>query len=198
MKRLFLDDNRIPIDCATYMYRFGVDCRIYHEEWIIVRSYKQFVEWIKANGLPDMIAFDHDLADVPELKESLDINEWFDLENNREYTGNDCAKFIVQYCQQHSLELPDCTVHSANPDGKKNIIATLNDLAKMRKMGITMPFTDLWWGYKHVSGTYQAKKYYDERDTQEAEESEFVAEVVYPFEAIDREQALEYIKQQTS
>lgn len=198
MKRLFLDDNRVPLDCATYMYRCGVDCRIYHEDWEIVRSYKQFVDWIKANGLPDMIAFDHDLADVPELKEVLDIDEWFDVENNREYTGNDCAKFLVNYCLKHGKELPKCTVHSVNPDGKRRIIATLNDLVKMKEMGILLPPPELWWGYKHISGTFQAKKYYDERDTQEAEDSPFVAEVVYPFEAIDRDAALEHVKQQTT
>lgn len=55
-----------------------------------------------------------------------------------------------------------------------------------------------WWGYKHISGTYQAKRYFDKRDTEEAEESEFVDQVVYPFEASSREEALEIIKQQTT
>jgi len=32
----------------------------------------------------------------------------------------------------------------------------------------------LWWGYKHVSGTYQAKRYFDKQDTDEAEQSPFV------------------------
>jgi len=56
----------------------------------------------------------------------------------------------------------------------------------------------LWWGYRHVSGTLQAKRYFDKRDTDEAEQSDFVAEVVYPFEAKNREEALEIIRQQTS
>ena len=49
-KRLFLDDWRIPRDCATYMWQRKVDCRIFHEEWDVVRSYGQFVAWI---GLPN-------------------------------------------------------------------------------------------------------------------------------------------------
>jgi hypothetical protein len=54
-----------------------------------------------------------------------------------------------------------------------------------------------WWGYKHISGTYQAKRYFDKLDIDEAKESDFVEQVVYPFLAKDREDALEYVRQQT-
>lgn len=53
---------------------------------------------------------------------------------------------------------------------------------------------NLWWGYKHESGTLQAKRYFDSRDTDEAHESPFVIKVVGPFPATDREDALNYIK----
>ena len=56
---------------------------------------------------------------------------------------------------------------------------------------------NLWWGYRHVSGTLQAKRYWDKRDTDEAEESPFVAQVVYPFPANDRDEALAYIDEKT-
>jgi len=52
----------------------------------------------------------------------------------------------------------------------------------------------LWWGYKHVSGSYQAKRYFSKLDTDEAEESPFVLKVIYPFEVNSRDEALEYIK----
>ncbi len=120
-KLLFLDDYREPIDCAKYMYRKGVDCKIYHEQWNIVRSYGQFVKWITENGLPEFISFDHDLGDVEELKEDLPVEEWFDLENNREYNGMDCAKWLVEYCMDNKLQLPKYAVHSANPAGTENI-----------------------------------------------------------------------------
>lgn len=55
----------------------------------------------------------------------------------------------------------------------------------------------LWWGYKHISGTYQAKRYFDQRDIQEAHESPFCEIVVGPFEASDRNEALEIVKQKT-
>ena len=56
----------------------------------------------------------------------------------------------------------------------------------------------LWWGYKHTSGTYHAKRYFDKQDTDEAEESPFCEQVVYPFEAESRDEALDYIKKQTN
>lgn len=54
-----------------------------------------------------------------------------------------------------------------------------------------------WWGYKHTSGTYQAKRYVDERDIIEAIESPFVADWHGPFEAKDRDEALEIVKSNT-
>lgn len=56
---------------------------------------------------------------------------------------------------------------------------------------------NLWWGYKHTSGTYQAKRYFDPLDTQEARESPFCAMVVGPFEAKDREEALKIVEKST-
>lgn len=54
-----------------------------------------------------------------------------------------------------------------------------------------------WWGYKHNSGTYQAKRYFDKLDIKEARESPFVDIVVGPFTAKDREDALEQVKKLT-
>ena len=130
---LFLDDERIPVDCATYMYSRGVDCRIYHKEWVVVRSYGQFIKWIKENGLPEFISFDHDLGDVPKLREELPIEEWFDLENNRELTGMDCAKWLVNYCLDNNVSLPKWAVHSANPAGYDNIKGLLLSFEKQVK-----------------------------------------------------------------
>jgi len=50
-----------------------------------------------------------------------------------------------------------------------------------------------WWGYEHVNGSLQAKRYFDERDLQEARESDFVARVVGPFGCDTREEALQRI-----
>lgn len=57
---------------------------------------------------------------------------------------------------------------------------------------------NLWWGYKHVYGTLQVKRYFDQRDLTEAMESDFVQQLVPPFEAANRDEALAYIKEYVS
>lgn len=134
MKRLFLDDIRVPIDCASYMHRRGVDCRIYHEEWIIVRSCDEFIKHITENGLPDFISFDHDLADAHYVNSDLEIESWLMPEDQRIYekTGMDCAKWLVEYCLNNNKELPEFAVHSANPAGTENINGLLKSFNKSR------------------------------------------------------------------
>ncbi len=55
-----------------------------------------------------------------------------------------------------------------------------------------------WWGYKHTSGTYQAKPFYSQLDLDEAYESPFCDQVVEPFEAEDREEALAIVRNKTN
>lgn len=107
MKLLFLDDIRNPTDCLLYMQAKIQDIEIYHKEWQIVRSYDEFVAWIETNGLPDFISFDHDLG-LPE-------------EQTEELNGMSCAKWLVNYCLDNDLKLPDFVVHSSNPAGARNI-----------------------------------------------------------------------------
>ncbi|MEI8205105.1 MAG: cyclic-phosphate processing receiver domain-containing protein [Bacteroidota bacterium] len=98
---LFLDDCRIPSDSAKYMRQRNIDSSIYLKNWIIVRSYNEFVEWIEQNGLPDVISFDHDLGN--------------------DLSGMDCAKWLINYCLDNCKSLPLYAVHSANPPGAANI-----------------------------------------------------------------------------
>lgn len=55
-----------------------------------------------------------------------------------------------------------------------------------------------WWGYRHIHGTVQAKRYFSELDIQEAKESPFVKQVVGPFDADGREDALRIVAEQTT
>lgn len=54
-----------------------------------------------------------------------------------------------------------------------------------------------WWGYLHISGTIQAKRYFGPLDTQEANESPFCKIVCGPFEAENRDDAIMKIKKLT-
>lgn len=56
---------------------------------------------------------------------------------------------------------------------------------------------NLWWGYEHTSGTYQAKRYFEPLDIQEARQSPFCKLVVGPFEATDRDDAINTVVELT-
>lgn len=142
MKRLFLDDIRVPINCYVYI---KPTLSIYRENWEIVRSYREFIGWIKHNGLPDIISFDHDLGDSTELRSTLPVEDWYNLLSDREYTGMDCALYLVRYCMRNNLSLPEFIVHSQNPVGKENIEALLNNFKKSRKMEEELRTSKEWW-----------------------------------------------------
>lgn len=128
MKKLFLDDVR-TIDMVYQNYN--------PEDWVLVRNYHEFVNYIQKYGLPEFISFDHDLG--------VEHMEWFF--NNGGYdslpdpleadfiekTGYDAAKWLCSYVIDNDLKLPDYAVHSANPIGRKNIISYLENFKKHTK-----------------------------------------------------------------
>ena len=72
---LFLDDVRNPKDCCQYM----PDAKFYfNSEFVIVRNYDEFVNFIRKNGLPNIISFDHDLSDMDYYPEWLKIPNFED------------------------------------------------------------------------------------------------------------------------
>lgn len=58
MKKLFLDDERFPVD----------------DSWAIVRSVAEAQAWVLSNGFPDYVSFDNDLGDG--LPEGRRFSEW--------------------------------------------------------------------------------------------------------------------------
>lgn len=109
MKKLYLDDIRTPNS----------------DGWDIVRNYEQFVDWIQKNGAPDIVSFDHDLADI-----HYNPNTYIQGFKYHEKTGYDCAKWLCEYCMINGLPMPKWNVHSANPVGKENIIQLLKNFEK--------------------------------------------------------------------
>lgn len=135
MKKLFLDDYRNPIDCVNYMHtRIGKENPIYLEkDWIIVKNYKDFCNYILEYGVPDLVSFDHDLADehylVDFTKETLEeYHRWSD----REMTGQDCAEWLINYCSLYEQLFPKYYVHSMNPVGTQNIISLIENFKKLK------------------------------------------------------------------
>lgn len=110
---LFLDDNRNPTDPFMVNRSF-----IYvNYEWVIVRSYADFVKVIKKNGIPKFISFDHDISDFDEY--------------GNELTGYDCAKWLVNYCDSKRLKLPTYFIHSQNTTGSRNIFHYLKNAKRV-------------------------------------------------------------------
>lgn len=99
--------------------RIGAKNPIYLEEWVIARNYSEFITLVTFKGLPDIVSFDHDLA-----FEHYDGGE--QERGYEEETGADCAKWLVNYCNENSLDLPECWIHSMNPVGAENIKNILN------------------------------------------------------------------------
>jgi hypothetical protein len=48
---------------------------------------------------------------------------------------------------------------------------------------------NMWWGYMHANGSLIVKRYFDERDIEEAKESPFVREIFGPIQAPNRQEA---------
>jgi hypothetical protein len=123
--RLFLDDIRVPYD----VFKMTINPIFENnEDWVIVRDYYQFINYIKKYGLPEFISFDHDLSYEHYLEENQSDIEY---ETLIEKTGYDASKWLVEYCMENGIEIPNYYVHSANPEGKQNIESYLESQKKV-------------------------------------------------------------------
>jgi hypothetical protein len=122
-KALYLDDQRTPTTTLPG-----------YEPWYVVRTYDEFVEWIINNGIPDLISFDHDLADehIKDYTSQVGLYgfQYPTYEKYEEKTGLDCARWLGDYVQQNNIQLKSVSVHSANPVGSSNIQSYINGLKK--------------------------------------------------------------------
>lgn len=132
MRKLFLDDIRNPKDCANGLVPSKFNKLYWENDWFIVRTHNEFVDWITQNGLPDFISFDHDLADSHYTIDYSDLH-WPFNNPDIEKTGYDSAKWLGNYCLENKKDLPNFIVHSQNPVGKMNIQGYLDNLIKFLK-----------------------------------------------------------------
>lgn len=106
--KIYLDDDRV--------HRNPPD-----DSWVHIYSFDEFVSYIEANGLPSVISFDHDLGNLDGVVLP---------------TGKDCANWLVNYCLDHDLDLPEYYSHSGNSVGRANIIGLLDGYKKFRSFSI--------------------------------------------------------------
>lgn len=127
---IYLDDIRMPCDS----FHYTLDTRYNKLEWIIVRSYNEFVTFVKKVGLSniDIISFDHDLADEHYGREDKpwSTDGTIDYFSYNEKTGYDCAKWLCNYALDTKSKLPEILIHSFNHEGSKNIRQYIKNFIK--------------------------------------------------------------------
>ena len=123
LKILWLDDIREPYSyfykkktsgayLRNYNYYTNNIFNRYNPEFIWVKNLNEFKNYIRNNGLPDMISLDHDIKPR---------NYQGEFE-----TGADVAQWLVNYCKENNLKMPLSISHSANEKGYQRIINILS------------------------------------------------------------------------
>jgi hypothetical protein len=127
-KALFLDDFREPLDVLEYSEYSEHLTNYVILAWDVVKSYKEFIHYIKINGLPDIVSFDHDLHEehysplmYASPKEYNSLYKTF-----KEKTGFHAAKWLKRYIKRNSMPPPIIYCHSRNPIGKNNILSVFS------------------------------------------------------------------------
>ena len=130
MIKIYLDDIRTPID----------------SDWIIVRTYDEFVDLITKISLEeiDIISLDHDLGktSMEEYFKNVVPNYSLNYDNIEEKTGYDCVKWLINhyydlYPNRINLDrsikkvlrfkFPEIKIHSANAIGSANMMGYINN-----------------------------------------------------------------------
>ena len=103
---IFIDDYRTPNKYVNVNTN-----RVYQ-----AYSYNDFVALLnklyKKYRIIDEVWFDHDLGPV------------------EQGNGLDCAKYLVQFCEDNHMELPEYHIQSANTVGRLNIDSYLKSYLK--------------------------------------------------------------------
>jgi hypothetical protein len=114
---LWLDDMRNP-NLYMWVEQYMPEYEKFVDKIVWVKDYVEFVDHITTSGLPDEIFFDHDLGDA------------------NAPTGHDAAKWLVDYCMENNLDLPEWSIQSANPVGVTNINSLLSNYKKFREENV--------------------------------------------------------------
>ena len=102
---VFIDDERFPLDIKNLMGEFFV------ENWIIIRNYTDFVKVIDENiENINIVSFDHDIACFV---------------GDKEFTGKDCADYLINKCIEKNIKFPNWFVHTQNIIGRQNVISSI-------------------------------------------------------------------------
>ncbi len=139
---LFLDDMRKPEHAYIHPKRDGNSIVITshslenmsgvsNDNWVVVRTYEDFVQTIEEKGIPNAVSFDHDLDEEHirhyyKVTESTGVIEYSNLKVK---TGKHCAEYFVQkYKELQPPHIPHVYIHSANQWGVQEIKRALKEI----------------------------------------------------------------------
>lgn len=113
--KLFIDDDAGKPNIANFRNPPNED------NWQIAHSSQEAIVIVQNCGLPSFIDFDHDLGEIQtssgvEMDTSMKFLYWL---SNSEYFDQD---------------IPEYKIHSANPEGTKNIIAFMESWKKYKTL----------------------------------------------------------------
>ena len=131
---LWLDDQRDP---STYFkvkkpqssvwvrnndfYQNNIFSK-YDVNFIWVKSFDEFANYIENNGVPKFISFDNDLKNGRMTVDGEVPN------------GEDCVKWLINYCNDNKLKLPKYYLHTANHKQRDILNKLLKENVKMKKV----------------------------------------------------------------
>jgi len=134
---IFIDDMRNPNDAYLHLdtgilkISLVEHSGIHQDEWVIARTYDEFVNYIIHLGLPDVVSFDHDLHEE-HIKHYFTVTQdigVIEYGNLKEKTGKHCAEYLVQeWKKQNKPKHIKTFVHSANRWGQITIKEVLKEL----------------------------------------------------------------------
>ena len=129
---LWLDDIRDPKDSIWWNWIAVSGVNPTHYDIVWVKNYNDFTKWIKFNGLPAVICFDHDLGeDLAKDHVSSGMSKRKARSLKREtLSGFDCAKWLVEFCLDGKHSMPEYRIQSANPVGAENIKGLIENFKK--------------------------------------------------------------------
>lgn len=94
----------------------------YDVKFIWVKSFEEFVNYIETNGVPKFISFDNDLKNGKMTVDGAVPN------------GEDCVKWLINYCNDNGLKLPKYYLHTANHKQRDVLNKLLKESVKMKKV----------------------------------------------------------------
>lgn len=94
----------------------------YDVKFIWVKSFEEFINYIETNGVPKFISFDNDLKNGKMAVDGVVPN------------GEDCVKWLINYCNDNGLKLPKYYLHTANHKQRDVLNKLLKESVKRKKL----------------------------------------------------------------